>query len=510
MTVTRRLLLALIAGVLAALGYAPWNLWPLTILGIAALVALVARAPNMRGGFAVGWTFGVGHFFVQQIWIAHAFTLQEKMPPSLGWVAVAGLSLYLALFTGLTTALARLLTGTGAALVPGLAATMMLGEWLRGWVLTGYPWNPLGATWVALPGVAALAAWGGALALTGLMTLAGGAVWLLAVKAGRARVGAAAVLVTIAVVALIPQATSPAGSTGVLLVVIQPNIGQERRYRPELQADHIANLVVLTKQALARRRDPAVPALVMWPEGAVLDAIAEEPGLRAQLATALGPRDMLLTGSTGTVRGPQGQLTALTNSLFAIDATGAVRGQYDKAHLVPLGEYVPARPWMEAIGLSRLVPGDFDFAPGPGPRTLHFTGLPTVGGVICYEIIFAGAVADRADRPAFLANISNDGWYGPTGPPAHLAQSQLRAIEEGLPVARATPTGVSAIVDGHGRIVASLPMATRGALIEWLPPALPPTPFARFGHSTSLAFGLLLALAAAAMRRTERIGAMGT
>jgi apolipoprotein N-acyltransferase len=147
---------------------------------------------------------------------------------------------------------------------------------------------------------------------------------------------------------------------------------------------------------------------------------------------------------------------------------------------------------MEAIGLARLVPGDLDFQPGPGARTLALPGFPAVGGQVCYEIIFPGAVVDRANRPQWIANISNDAWYGPSGPPQHLDQSRLRAIEEGLPVARATPTGVSAIIDARGDLVAASGMGEAAVVRGALPAALPETMFGRWGHGASLVFGAVL------------------
>ena len=170
------------------------------------------------------------------------------------------------------------------------------------------------------------------------------------------------------------------------------------------------------------------------------------------------------------------------NSLFAIAGDGRIVARFDKAHLVPLGEYVPLREWLEPLGIARLVPGDFDFAAGPGPRTLILPGFTSVSPMICYEIAFPQAVADRGNRPGWIANVSNDAWFGAWGPPQHLAQSRLRAIEERLPVARATPTGISAV----GEI---------GTIVTSLPPPQPESLFARLGLYPVAVLALLLALA---------------
>jgi apolipoprotein N-acyltransferase len=190
-----------------------------------------------------------------------------------------------------------------------------------------------------------------------------------------------------------------------------------------------------------------------------------------------------------------------------IDSAGQIHGRYDKAHLVPYGEYLPMRPVLSAIGLSQLAPGVGDTLPGPGPRTLAIPGFGTAGIQVCYEIIFSGEVIDRAHRPDFLFNPSNDAWFGRWGPPQHLAQARLRAAEEGIPVLRSTPTGISAIIDARGRLLASLPWRQAGVIDGILPPAAAaPTVFARFGNviPLSLAFGLLIIAVGMDARRRYR------
>jgi apolipoprotein N-acyltransferase len=229
-------------------------------------------------------------------------------------------------------------------------------------------------------------------------------------------------------------------------------------------------------------------AIILWPEGAVLNPVENNPALRASLATVLRPGDILLFGGTGI--GPKGY----ANSLFALNAQGRILGRYDKAHLVPLGEYVPARDLLEPLGLARLVPGDTDFVAGPGPRLLNLPGLPPVGPMVCYEIICPGAVVAPGQRPGWIANVSNDAWYGADGPPQHLAQARLRAIEEGLPVVRATPTGISAIIDPWGRVISAIAPGQADVLVNMLPGPAPETPFGQNGNGIAL---LLAALCAA-------------
>jgi apolipoprotein N-acyltransferase len=226
--------------------------------------------------------------------------------------------------------------------------------------------------------------------------------------------------------------------------------------------------------------------------------------LQRRVGGSLAPRDILLTGGI-TFQSSDGEtITSGTNSVFAMDGAGRILGRYDKAHLVPYGEYLPARPILSAIGLSRLAPGDIDFDSGPGPRTLALPSAGRVGFQLCYEIIFSGKVVDPRDRPDFIFNPSNDAWFGAWGPPQHLAQARLRALEEGLPVLRSTPTGISAVIDAEGRLLASLPWRSEGAIDALLPSARPPTPFARLGNILPLLFALVLVLITIAVRRKAR------
>jgi apolipoprotein N-acyltransferase len=218
----------------------------------------------------------------------------------------------------------------------------------------------------------------------------------------------------------------------------------------------------------------------------------------------MNPDDLMLLGALKLEFDRTGQAVGARNAVMTVHADGTLGPRYDKAHLVPYGEYLPMRPLLSAIGLSRLAPGDLDFWPGPGPHTLDLGAFGKAGLQICYEIIFSGEVVDRAHRPDFIFNPSNDAWFGAWGPPQHLAQARLRAIEEGLPVIRATPTGISAVIDADGRIVEALPMHAAGRIDTVIPKAHTPTLFARYGNMLPVGFALLLLALAIAFRRRGR------
>ncbi|PQM28362.1 apolipoprotein N-acyltransferase [Sphingopyxis lindanitolerans] len=546
-------LLALLLGAVSATGFAPLNLWPLTLLAFAGWMALVARGPRGWRALGVGWAFGVGHFTIGLNWIATAFTYQAAMPAWLGWVAVVLLSLYLAVYPALAAWGAWLLSGrvapaksAGSHVPPDTAAGDMtptpppfagatfsfilsfaalwtLTEWLRSWVFTGFAWNPLAAILsstmipnLALPtigtyGLSAiiviLAAW------TGFTLL-----WLANRKNWHQPKSGTWVGLSFLVIFVLPLMAvflfpslipaNPTENDGTPITVVQPNVGQQDKWEGDKADANFAKLARLT----APKSD--TPRLILWPEAAIPDYL--ETGYpsvyydrspaeaRGRLTSLMNAGDVMLLGALKLELARDGSVVGARNAVMTVHADGTLGPRYDKAHLVPYGEYLPMRPLLSAIGLSRLAPGDIDFWPGPGPHTLDLGRFGKAGLQICYEIIFSGQVVDRTHRPDFIFNPSNDAWFGGWGPPQHLAQARLRAIEEGLPVIRATPTGISAVIDADGRVLDSLPMHTAGRIDTFIPKPHAPTLFARYGNALPVGFALLLLAAAIAFRRRGR------
>lgn len=499
------LLISFLAGLISALGFEPLNLWPLTLLAFAGLMWLIQKAPTLRNALALGWWFGVGQFVLGLNWIATAFTYQSAMPAWLGWVSVVLLSLYLAIFPAMAAGLAwRYGRKDRLAFVFIFAAAWIVTEWLRATMFTGFAWNPVGVS--LLPtATARLSTIVGTYGLSGIAVLLGGTLLLLFERYWKTGIIMAALIVGISVARWGFEQRS-VGNPGVPVTIVQPNIGQEQKWAEGFEARNFARLMDLS----VRERDEG-PRLLLWPEAAITDPLQDERRLfyaqrkaaltRSKVAALLGPRDLLLTGGV-TFQSTDGvRVTSGTNSVFAMDGAGRILGRYDKAHLVPYGEYLPARPILSRIGLSRLAPGAVDFDPGPGPRTLIVPGIGRIGFQLCYEMIFSGAVVHPGVRPDFIFNPSNDAWFGSWGPPQHLAQARLRAVEEGLPVLRSTPTGISAIVDADGEVVESIPWRTQGAIKGLLPPAKAPTLFSRLGNIAPFLFALFLIGVAIAVHR---------
>ncbi len=524
---------ALAAGAVSATGFAPLDLWPLTVLALAVLLHLVARTASRVIAFKTGWLFGLGHFCVGLYWIAGAFRYQDAMPVWLGGIAVAALSIYVAVYPALA-ALGAYCVGDWVrkagrnATIPfalSFAGFWTITEWLRAWVFTGFSWNPLSAVQLDSIGAWALPAIG-TYGVSALVIMLAAIFWgLLAgivarqgkVIAARAfdfvmLIGCCAILGFIGSSAPVPASKT----TTPTITIVQPNIAQQDKDKPGYYRTNFAKLA-----QFSRPLSDQGPRLLLWPEAAIPDYLEDgypfrfyqfqtgetAAAARAQLASLMGPRDILLTGSNRLVIDKNGQLIAARNSVSAMDAQGKFLGHYDKSHLVPYGEYLALRWLLEPLGATRLVPGDLDFIPGPGPQALTLPSFGKVGIQICYEIIFSGQVIDKAHRPDFVFNPSNDAWYGSWGSPQFVAQARLRAIEEGLPVVRATPTGISAIIDADGKITHALPLGIAGRIDAKLPPPHQPTLFARFGNILPIGFAIILlvtALLPVVSRRTSR------
>ena len=509
MTGRSSLAAALALGLLSAFAFQPFALWPLMPLAFAVLCELVARAPTMRRSLLLGWLFSVGQFAVGLNWIATAFTFQAAMPAWLGWVAVIVLSFYLAIYPMLAAGLAwKFGRDRPLVLVLALASGWAITEWLRATMFTGFAWNPVG---VALVDSQLLGAsrWIGTYGLSALVVLSGGALWLAWRRSFKPAAWVAAGVVAFAFVPT--PALQPKGTPHSIRVV-QPNIGQEDKWREGLGEEAFVRLERLSADGPMGAAHP--PRLLVWPEVAVpepfqilgIDRTPLPMALPAipRAVQSIRPGDVLLTGAFALIADRDGKIIENTNSVFAIDRSGRVLGRYDKAHLVPYGEYLPMRPLLSAIGLSQLAPGQGDTSYGPGPRTIDLGVFGKVGLQVCYEIIFSGDVVDDHNRPDFVFNPSNDAWFGAWGPPQHLAQARLRAAEEGLPVIRSTPTGISAVIDARGRLLHSIGWKTAGTIDSDLPVPRAPTLFARFGNVIPLSLGFLLLFSAIALGRSRR------
>jgi len=492
----KRATIALAAGALSALAMAPFNAWPVLFVTFPVAVWLIdgAAAGKQRGVPAAalsGFWFGLGYFVPGLYWIGNAFLVDAQTFAWLMPFAVLGLPAYLALFPALGFALARLLWTKDATRVLALAVGLTVSEWLRGHALSGFPWNAFG---YALSEPLALAQTASLIGLWGMTFLAvaifsSPAVLIDGSSRGRkpwiAPAAALALLIAMGLFGAVRLSLQPTELTKVRLRIMQPNLQQDVKFNYGAKAEVMQKYLALSDRASGPQstgvRDVQI---LIWPESAFPFFLTREADAMAQIADLLPQGTVLLTGSVRAPDGPPGmRVTRAYNSIYAIDHDGGVLSVYDKLHLVPFGEYLPFQAWMEKLGFVQLTKVHGGFIPGTRRRTMEVPNAPPALPLICYEAIFPGKVAARDERPGWIINVTNDGWFGnSTGPYQHLQQARMRSIEEGLPMVRAANTGVSAVIDPSGRIVARLGLGIDGVLDANLPSALTPTVYARLGN----------------------------
>jgi apolipoprotein N-acyltransferase len=493
----RRRFVLMILGALAASALPPTHVIPALLVAFPALAWSLDAATTRRAAFGAGFWWSTGWFAVGLYWISHALLTDAAR---FGWMvpfAVFGLSSLLAAFNGLASLAVHLCRLGRVARIPALAVALTISEWLRSWVMTGLPWNPVGSVWdFSLP-VLQFGALGGIWGLSLLTYLIFLAPALLAVS-GHGRAVSALTLGLPAVLwlggtlrlAANPEAMVP----GVQLRIVQAAVAQANKWKDEQREANLRDHIALT-------RGPGFETVttVIWPETAVSYFLDLDRLHRQMAAAAVPPNGLLLTGAPRIT--PKGvEPFQIWNSLMAVTGSAEIAAIYDKVHLVPFGEYVPLRG---ILPIAKITHGGTDFSAGPGPVTLDLPGLPAAAPLICYEAIFPDAIIARDQkRPGWIVNVTNDGWFGiSSGPHQHLSASRMRSIEEGLPQARAANTGISAVIDPMGRVIARLGLGERGILDAPLPQAVAPTPYSRLGNIIPVLLLLLTGIVIFRLRR---------
>jgi apolipoprotein N-acyltransferase len=506
----RRALIAFLAGAASTLALAPVNLWPAMFVTFPVVVWLLDGAAPKRwrgvtAAAAAGWWFGFGYFLAGLYWVGAAFLVDAK---TFGWLmpfAVVALPAGLALFTAFGFALARLMWTRGALRILMLAAALTLAEWLRGHVLTGFPWNTYGyalTTPLALAqAVALFGVWG----LTFIAVAAFASPAVLADERVDTRqpwiypAAAVAVLAALGFYGVARLAATPTAFVdAVHLRIMQPNLPQDDKFNYSAKQQVMQRYLALSDRATSPGTSGVREAtLLIWPESAFPFFLSREPDALAQIAALIHDGPVLITGAARPAETtPGGRTTHAYNSVYVIDHDGSILSVYDKLHLVPFGEYLPFQRLLERLGFMQLTKVQGGFLSGSRRRAMTVPGAPSFLPLICYEIVFPHDIVPRGERAGWMLNLTNDGWFGITaGPYQHFQQARVRAIEEGLSLVRAANTGISAVVDPVGRITASLPLGIEGVLDAPLPKSLGPTPYSRFGDApvglVVLAIGLV-------------------
>jgi apolipoprotein N-acyltransferase len=488
----RRLSFAFAMGAISATGFAPLDFFPALLAGYAVLVLLVdgadLREKPVRHAAVCGWAFCFGQFLLGLHWIGYAFLVDPtnhlwQMP-----FALVSLTAGLALFGALACGLAAYFWQYGSARLFVFAIAMAGAEWLRGHLFTGFPWNLSAYGWGASLELLQSASLMGAYGLSFLTILLGAGLAEFFCGRWRAPAAMAALFAALWAYGVYRLANTPMRDVpGVHLRLVQPDIPQAEKYVSRLMLRNWQRLIDLSAR-------PGKPSVIVWPEAATGFAVAREPGALDEIGLFTARGQTLITGSDRVAPG-HGHLTAY-NSLYIFGPHGALPQVYDKFHLVPFGEYVPFAQVLNRIGIRQLTVGE-GFSSGDHPHVMQVAGAPPMTPLICYEVIFPHAVTDaNAPRPGWFVNITDDSWFGPwAGPSQHFLTARVRAIEEGLPIVRDANTGITAVIDGNGRMRAALGLNRLGIVDADLPAALRPTLYVRFGDVIFLLYLVTAAFA---------------
>lgn len=507
--------IAFLAGALSALAMAPFNAFPILAITFPVLVWLLdgtgAGRRGLLAAFGAGWWFGFGYFVAGLYWIGMALFVEADKFAWLLPFAVLGIPAGLAFFTAFGALIARALWTTGPARILAFAFGLGFTEWLRGTILTGFPWNSFGYALTSVPQLAQSASLVGLWGLTLLALAIFASPATLADARDRTQHPWLPVIVSAFALFLMGAFgwhrlanNEIANVEGVRLRLMQPNISQNLKWQPEQRPAVMRRYLSLSDQATAPDRQGVKDIThLIWPESAFPFFLDREPQALAQIGELLPPGVSLITGAIRLDAPLPGRTDArVFNSIRVLRDNGAIIATYDKRYLVPFGEFLPFQSLLEAIGLQQLTRVRGGFTAGTRRRALEIPGLPPTAPLICYEAIYPGYVLPEGARPRWILNLTNDAWFGITpGPYQHFAQARLRAVEEGLPLVRVANNGISAIVDPLGRIVRLLPLGSDGLIDGALPEALEGTVYSRHRNGPVLLLAIIFAIGALAARR---------
>ncbi|MEQ8297973.1 MAG: apolipoprotein N-acyltransferase [Nitratireductor sp.] len=462
----RRVVVAVLAGACAVLALPPYDFFPAGFVSFTVLVWLldgVAPDPGdrlvrrLRGAFTVGWWFGFGYFVAGLWWVGRALLVDAD---NFAWalpIAVLGLPAVLAIFYGLATALARLAWADGIGRIVALAAAFGIAEWLRSFVLTGFPWNAVG--YAAMP-VPVLMQSVGIVGLFGMNALAV-LVFAIPALAGFRRHRGAGVVVGLLLVGAhlgygvyqLYGAPPPEGGRRLQARVVQPSVSQSGKWDPQERARIMQSLLDLSARPAADGQER--PDLIVWPETALPFVITDRPDALAAIGAMLEPGQTLFLGAVRSeAAASERDKPRYYNAVVAINDGGEIVDAVDKQHLVPFGEYLPFQDLFEDLGFKTVAETVGGFSSGSMRRALSAPGGIGALPMICYEIIFPDLLAGARAQADIVVNVTNDAWFGDTaGPYQHFRQAQVRAVEVGMPLIRAANNGISAVVDEKGRVI---------------------------------------------------------
>lgn len=461
-------ILALLAGAFSVLSLPPYLNFPVLFATLGGLLLLLDKAPSFRAAFARGYWFGFGYFAAGLAWIGNALLIDAQ---SFGWlypIAFLASGAFFGLFIAVPAWLAYWFKNFYAKYL-AFASLWVLSEWLRSFILTGFPWNLLGTAFAFSTETLQTASVFGTYGLSFFALLISMAPALVVRCRTRASwiVSAAMIVGLSAFIGIFGvwrlQKYPDTEQSSLTVRIVQPSIPQTLKWNKQLLLDNFMDYIDLSRQPGLENID-----FVIWGETATPYALDYEEDYRRLITRAVPEKGHLITGLVRYEPSENNEYRPL-NSMFILDRKGNISGFYDKVHLVPFGEYIPLRGWLPSW-IRPVTNTIADFLPGRGHKVFQIDGRPSFGALICYEIIFPAEVVDISNIPEWLVNLTNDGWYGDSaGPYQHLTAARLRAVEEGITIVRAANSGISAVISKTGSILSALPLNERGILDTKLP-----------------------------------------
>jgi apolipoprotein N-acyltransferase len=514
-------LLLLIAGAMFTLAFAPYYKFWVIFLSLPLLMHYINSAKTPWAAFWSGWSFAFAHHVTGLYWISNSMLVEAD---KFAWMipfAVSVLPAILAIYIGIAAYVTQKSQLRGASQIVYFSSFWVFMEIARSNILTGFSWNLAGQIFLANIEIAQLASIIGVYGLSFFAIYVGALPYsvinslfkvysiVIPAKAGIQKnkkldpdfrrddttnrrlpknlilFNLLPVLIFLIAIGVWGQKRIQDNSTNTKVRIVQPNIPQNEN----MDIAHVYKNIEKHFKLTQVKKGEDVPSIIVWSESSSPFVLNEEPDFAKAIAKYI-PKDSILATGSNRREGEK-----FYNSIEVLNDKGEIVASYNKHHLVPYGEYVPLRNIFPFI--EKITQGMGDFTAGEGPKTIRLPAMPAFAPNICYEIIFPSQIIDKNSRPDFILNSTNDAWFGDsTGPHQHLAQTQMRAIEEGLPVLRSANTGISAVIDSYGRIIKSIPLNVAGVINETLPAPTPPTPFSKYGIMISVIMcGIFAALA---------------
>ena len=466
----KRYFLCFILGTISAYAFAPYFVFPLFPLTIAAFLFVVITSKNPKQAFWAGWFYGFGHFVFGLYWISNSLLVD---PEKFAWMIPFAISLIpavLAFYVALTSWVTFKFISSNKKRILLFPVIWVVFEILRTYLFTGFPWNLAGYVFAFSDAMMQPAALITIYGLSFLAVLSGSILCCLFSVEGRKVSSSGCFIPAVMVYAFISvlfvsgfgylhisDKYYASQKEGINLRLVQPSIPQQMKWHPD------AALQVFLKHIEMTKTDNGFkPDMVIWPEAATPFTLGADPYARRVISEAIPEGSFLVTG------GVRVDGYGAFNSVEVLNSSDEIVASYDKARLVPFGEFVPFRRFFPIV--NKITPGDTDFSRGGGASALSVGNITPFSPLVCYEVIFPFYKPDESTGYSWIVNVTNDAWFGDSsGPHQHLTMARFRAIEQGKPVIRVANNGISAIIDANGRMVKKLDLYERGIIDGNLP-----------------------------------------